>query len=162
MSEPCFDESWGANSSWGEWLMFNPFDILFFVVVTGTMYTVSDHLHSGCGIHQCYQTSWLSQVRTRVLWNTYTGALLLHEIMWDSAHSWRRLQVRHWTHTFALLTMVIALCTIKHLWIWTCWTNCTVLFMSIRNSVQTCHTTSQEEMPTWTALVLLLSAGSYE
>ena len=33
------------------------------------------------------------------------------------------------THTFAL-------CTIKHLWIWTCWTNCTVFFMSIRK-VQT-------------------------
>ena len=27
--------------------------------------------------------------------------------------------------------MVIALCTIKHLWIWTCWTNCTVFFVSI-------------------------------
>ena len=35
------------------------------------------------------------------------------------------------THTFALLTMVIVLCTIKHLWIWACWTNCTVFFMSI-------------------------------
>ena len=51
-------------------------------------------------------------------------------VAWDSAHSWRRLQVRQ-LYTFALLTMVIALCTIKHLWIWTCWTNCTVFFMSI-------------------------------
>ena len=58
------------------------------------------------------------------------NALLMHEIMWDSADSWIRLQVHQNTY-FALLTMVIALCTIKHLWIWTCWTNCTVFFMSI-------------------------------
>ena len=32
------------------------------------------------------------------------------------------------THTFALLT---TLCTVKHLWIWTCWTNYTVFYMSI-------------------------------
>ena len=78
------------------------------------------------------------------------GALLLHEIMWDSAHSWRRLQVRQNTY-FALLTMVIALCTIKHLWIWTCWTNCTVFFMSIRK-VQTYNEPGRDV--TWTALAI--------
>ena len=35
---------------------------------------------------------------TRVLWNTYPVHCLLHEIMWYSAHSWRRLQVRQNTY----------------------------------------------------------------
>ena len=59
------------------------------------------------------------------------GALLLHEIMWDSAHSWRRLQVRQNTYFCTVDNGDCILCTIKHLWIWTCWTNCTVFFMSI-------------------------------
>ena len=41
---------------------------------------------------------WGTTVETRVLWNTYPVHCLLHEIMWDSAHSWRRLQVRQNTY----------------------------------------------------------------
>ena len=40
----------------------------------------------------------MSAKLTRVLWNTYPVHCLLHEIMWDSAHSWRRLQVRQNTY----------------------------------------------------------------
>ena len=39
-----------------------------------------------------------TQSETRVLWNTYPVHCLLHEIMWYSAHSWRRLQVRQNTY----------------------------------------------------------------
>ena len=67
---------------------------------------------------------------TRVLWNTYPVRcccmkLCETQLIAEEDYKFAR------THTFALLTMVIALCTIKHLWIWTCWTNCTVFFVSI-------------------------------
>ena len=73
--------------------------------------------------------------QTRVVWNTYPVhcccmKLCETQLIAEEDYKFAR------THTFALLTMVIALCTIKHLWIWTCWTNCTVFFMSIRK-VQT-------------------------
>ena len=74
-------------------------------------------------------------LKTRVLWNTYPVhcccmKLCETQLIAEEDYKFAR------THTFALLTMVIALCTIKHLWIWTCWTNCTVFSMSIRK-VQT-------------------------
>ena len=48
-------------------------------------------------------------------------AVVMHEIMWDSADSWIRLTSSPEHILLQLLTMVIAMCTIKHLWIWTCY-----------------------------------------
>ena len=64
-------------------------------------------------------------LQTRVLWNTYPVhcccmKLCETQLIAEEDYKFAR------THTFALLTMVIALCT----------TNCTVFFMSIRK-VQT-------------------------
>ena len=89
-------------------------------------------------------------VITRVLWNTYPVhcccmKLCETQLIAEEDYKFAR------THTFALLTMVIAWCTIKHLWIWTCWTNCTVFFMSIRK-VQTYNEPGRDV--TWTALVI--------
>ena len=87
-----------------------------------------------------YINTWSTQplkivLKARVLWNTYPVhcccmKLCETQLIAEEDYKFAR------THTFALLTMVIALCTIKHLWIWTCWTNCTVFSMSIRK-VQT-------------------------
>ena len=94
-------------------------------------FNTTDIWKQGCSVLEELARAWLAKTtRTRVLWNTYPVRcccmkLCETQLIAEEDYKFAR------THTFALLTMVIALCTIKHLWIWTCWTNCTVFFVSI-------------------------------
>ena len=79
------------------------------------------------------------------------SALLLHEIMWDSAHSWTSSPEHILLHCWQWWLHCVQ--SIKHLWIWTCWTNCTVF--SSWAFAKCKHTYNEPGRDvTWTALVI--------